>query len=353
MDISEFVTFSKFVRLTIEDINDEIPQKTREITFKDVVYCCLYMNGSSCSYSLANINMCMNDIIDVSDTALKKRRNVFDYIYFKQITDTLLDFIYQDDTPRIVGVDGTYAPLSIELQEDGFKPSPKNTYCSCLISSLYDIERKMVINYNLFKEHNERAALMEQINYLKPNDILIMDRGYFSKKLLFDLNSKGIKVLFRMKTNSLLVTEMLDKGQTSMITTIIYDKEKIKFRIMTYKIDDKDYFLGTTIMNKTISYFKDLYWKRWRIETNFRESKYLLSLNNIQSKSINKVQQDIYSHNILFIICSYFKNQLEKLLPENKFINTTNLLYVIVSNLLYFMLYKKLTPSIKKTLIKH
>ena len=137
-----------------------------------------------------------------------------------------------------------------------------------------------------------------------------------------------------------------------MITTITYDNKKIKFRIITYKINDNDYFLGTTIMNKTISYFKNIYWKRWRTEINFRESKYLLSLNNIQSKNINKVNQDIYSHNILSIIYSYFRNQLEKTLPIGKFINTKNLLFLIMSNLLYLIFYKKMTSLIKKNLIK-
>ena len=86
-----------------------------------------------------------------------------------------------------------------------------------------------------------------------------------------------------------MVKELIKKGQTSMITNVIYDNKKIKFRIITYKIGNKKYYLGTTIMNHKIEYFKNIYWKRWTLETNFRESKYLLSLDNILSKNENKI----------------------------------------------------------------
>ena len=67
------------------------------------------MKNNSCSYSLVNINICMNDIINVSDTALKNKRNMTGYIHFKKVSDTLLDFffIYQHN-PRIIGLDVTY-----------------------------------------------------------------------------------------------------------------------------------------------------------------------------------------------------------------------------------------------------
>jgi hypothetical protein len=92
-----------------------------------------------------------------------------------------------------------------------------------------------------------------------------------------------------MQSNVILIKELIKKGQTSMISKINYQNKIIRFRIITYEINNKKYFLGTTIMNKTVAYFKDIYWKRWSVEINFRESKYLLSLNNILSKNINNV----------------------------------------------------------------
>ena len=351
MNIENIIVFCRFIRMIIDETNNEFNNKI--ISFKDILYCCLYMNGTSCSYSLANIHMCMNDIIDVSDNSLKKKRNKICYTHFKQISDSLIKFIYEDDNERrIIGVDGTYIPISINFKEDGFRVSKKDTYCIGLISSLFDINKKLVINYNLCSDSNERNGLMNQIEYLRKGDILVMDRGYYSKKLLIFLNKLEIDVILRMKDNLLIVKKMIKKGQTSMITKINYNNETIRFRIVTYKINNKDYYLGTTIMNKTVTYFKNIYWKRWSIEINFRESKYFLSLGQLLSKNINKIQQDIYSHNILFIIHSYLKNHMQQEIPTNKFINSKNLMYLITTDIMYTIMYKKMTPKIKKNLIK-
>ena len=228
MDFEKIITFCKFFKTTIDEVNNKFNNKI--ISFIDILYCCLYMNGTSCSYSLANIIMCANDIIDVSDSSLKKKRSTISYSNFKQISDSLINFIYEDDNDK-----------------------------------------------------------------------------------------REIDVIIRLRNNGLLVKNMIKKGQTSMITKINHKNEIIRFRIITYKINNNDYFLGTTIMNKTVAYFKNIYWKRWTVETNFRESKYFLSMDRLLSKNINKLQQDIYSHNSLFIIYSYFKNIMQADTPTNKF----------------------------------
>ena len=336
MNFVKIIDFLKFFRSSVESI--QITGRNKIITFKDIFYCCLYMNGNSSSYSLTNINMFINDIFDVTDTALKKKRNNVNFVHLKQISDSLIDFIYENDNePRIIGVDETYVPLSIDLKDEGFKTSKRKTYCIGLISSLFDINKKLLINFNLCTKIDERQGLIDQANYLKENYVLIMDRGYFSYNLLTFLNNINVKVIFRMKKNSYLVEELIRKGQTSMITKINHKGNIIKFRILSYEIDDKIYFLGTTIMNKTVAYFKNIYWKRWRIEINFRESKYLLSLNKILSKNTNNIQQDIYSHNILFILHSYIKNEMQKNIPKDKFINSKNLMYLITSNIYIYV----------------
>jgi hypothetical protein len=290
--------------------------------------------------------MCMNNIIDVSKVSLIKKRDSINFVYFKKICNEILNFIYKDhDKQRIIGVDGTYIPLSIELKKYGFTTSNKNTYCIGLVSSLFDLNDEVLINYRLCKNHNEREGLLKQIKYLRSGDTLIMDRGYYSKNLLFLLNKMKIKVIFRMTINNLMIKKIIEKGQTSMNIIIVYNNESIKFRIITYQINGKNYFLGTTIMNHKVNYFKNLYWKRWKVEINFRESKYVLSLNNISSKNENKVRQDIYIHNILFLLNSFVKNHIQKGLSNDKFINSKDSFHLIVNNILYLILYKKMTVS--------
>jgi hypothetical protein len=74
--------------------------------------------------------------------------------------------------------------------------SVRKTYCTGLISSLFDIDNKMLINYKLYKKHDERSALMKQINYLRKGDIVIMDRGYYGKNFYFFSMKKKSKLFF-------------------------------------------------------------------------------------------------------------------------------------------------------------
>jgi hypothetical protein len=96
--IDELTDFCKLFRSTVSKVASKIPNRTKVITFRDILYCCIYMNGNPCSYSMANINMFLKDIFDVTDSSLIKKRNSIHFSYFKQISDTLGDIFYKNDT---------------------------------------------------------------------------------------------------------------------------------------------------------------------------------------------------------------------------------------------------------------
>ena len=86
-----------------------------------------------------------------------------------------------------------------------------DSICIGLISSLFDVNKNISINYRLCK--NERSGLIDQIKYLYEGDILLLDRGYYSKHLLSLLNKNKIDVIFRMKKNNILVKELIEKDK--------------------------------------------------------------------------------------------------------------------------------------------
>jgi hypothetical protein len=77
----------------------------------------------------------------------------------------------------------------------------------------------------------------------------------------YQLNELHINVIFQLKNNIKQISMM--KKKNDIVTFIEYSKIKIKFRIIRYTINKKVYYLGTTIYNQNIEYFKNLYWKRW------------------------------------------------------------------------------------------
>ena len=55
----------------------------------------------------------------------------------------------------------------------GFRLSENGEYCTGLLSSIYDIERKIPFNYELSNGHEgERVVLIRQLKYLREGDTL-------------------------------------------------------------------------------------------------------------------------------------------------------------------------------------
>jgi Transposase DDE domain len=337
--------FKKLIIKSINKINKNLGARIdKKFHFKDIVYYSSILNGNGYSYDYVNSLLKIHNIANVSKNTLVKNKNKIYYEHFNDLNNYLLNFIYKDNSPRLIAVDGTYIILLKNLYNDGFKPSKNENYCIALLSTLFDIDKEIPINYGLFKNLNERKGLIKQLSYFKKNDILIMDRGYYSEELLYILNKNNIKVIFRLRTG-LALTNNLKKNLNEYTVDINNNNQIIKFRIVRYLVDDKEYYLGTTIYDKNISYFKNIYWKRWKIEIHFRHSKYDLSMINLKSRNENTVRQDILIHNFIFIISSYFKFYLEMDIDKNYKINTANHLKIIINEVLYLLLYTNSTKA--------
>jgi Transposase DDE domain len=339
MNLDVIKKFKMCLYTSIEKINNSIGTRSdSQIFFRDILYYSSLIIGNNQSYNIINTQLKINNILNVSKNALVKQKNNLEYNHIDTLNNDLLNYIYESNNPRIIAVDGTYITLLKKFEKYGFTTSKNDDYCIALLSTIFDISMEMPINYFLLKNKNERAGLINQLEYLKKNDIVIMDRGYFSYDLLYTLTQKKIRVIFRLRHNMIILNELHTRNEH--IVNIDYDDDTIiPLRVVKYTIDGNLYYLGTTIYNRSINYLKNLYWKRWKIETHFRYSKYNLSLKQLDSKSENTLRQDICLHNFIFIISSYFQYLLQFNIRDDYKINTTNHLYVVINNLLYILLY--------------
>lgn len=92
-------------------------------------------------------------------TTFIRRKNKINHKYFEQLNNYLLNYIYINNDRKIIAVDGTYISLLRSLSNEGLKISTRDNYCVALISTLFDVEKEIPINYSLFKNNNERDAL--------------------------------------------------------------------------------------------------------------------------------------------------------------------------------------------------
>ena len=127
--------FKKCLMTSINNINKEIKKRSRNISFKDVIYYFCILIGNNQSYDDVNANLKINNILNVSKTALIKYKKNIDCDFFIEINNCLLKHIYCDDNKRLLAVDGTIIVLEKSLKKYGFKMSRNGNYCITLIST--------------------------------------------------------------------------------------------------------------------------------------------------------------------------------------------------------------------------
>jgi hypothetical protein len=124
------------------------------------------------------------------------------------------------------------------------------------------------------------------------------------------------------------------------------NKVKIKVRYIKYKIKNEMYYLCTSVLDNklSVSFFKELYWKRWTVEENFKSAKYSMSLLFPKKRTHNGILSNIYLHNLVFTLNSYVINELQNFVPNGYKINNKCASYLIIKKILTILLFPKGLP---------
>lgn len=325
---------------------------SKQLTFNDIVYTSCLLNHKS-SYSISNSYLKINNNKKVSVQAINKRRKNMDFTLVDDVNNNLLDNIYTSHgnsklyKGRMIAVDASQINLDKNLRKDGFVLSRSGNYCIGKLSSLYDIDKGIPINYSLSKSFNERQILMEQLKYVNENDTLIMDGGYYSKDLVNTLINRNINFIFRLRCSSILIKNN-DLNVTFDIVSTNDDTKYATCKII--KFEKKDYdkietiHLLTNLIKHKSTTLTNKYWTRWSVETDFRKLKYDILYEKIRSKSEHQVMIDIKIANFIGIVSAQLEN-FGKIKDGYK-INTKNTLELLHTQLLHLFIYKKKTKEI-------
>lgn len=351
ININNLTYMKNKINILINKLDKEYIKRESKITIKNIFYGLIYKSLNNNSYDDVT-NMINNKNIEngiynkiFTSEAFIIKKNKIDSKYFLDLNDSLINSIYNNDTEeRLLAVDGSTLDLSKKFSRYNFPFASQNkTYCKGYLSCLIDINNKIPINYNLSIKNNERESFIEQFKYLKKNDIIILDRGYYSEELLVYLENINVKYIFRVKKSLNIIKNIFDKDE------YIYEENGIKRRLIKYIIDKQEYYLITNLFNKTIDDLKNKYWSRWDVEINFKKAKFNLSLETINCKLLNSLQQDIYVNQLIFILYYYInlKTNIE-LKSENKCkINDKSGIKNFIENTCYILINKNITKKQK------
>jgi len=464
--------FNNDIKLLTNNLNNELDKynksltlRKRKIDFKMFYYFLIQYNfNSSSSYDTTNVSIFNNnESNDSSYQAFVKKRNNIGINIFNDINNKLINSLYKhiDDDKnydykfknnntnyRLVACDGSQLNFLYSLNEN-LKPNKHNTYTYANLSCLFDVELKIPINY-MMSNDDERTLLIKQITSLNNNDILIADRGYYSKHLIEKLNENKINYVLRIsKHNKFYIDNInlinkssegsidikldklnlklywyktnknIDKDIDNLLKFIEKNKNKIdentkqvkldyleyeklhkenkeKFKIInniksdteknknTIKLLNKElkknreeknklklkidksnneiellkkelkklqnekneieianksvYYILTNLQTLDINKIKEIYKKRWGVETHFKQAKELSKLNSMNNKNYEFIKQNIAITQFIFLTSGYIQYILNKKISKNKMLNTTTLITSIKNKLIFYLL---------------
>lgn len=313
---------------------------------------------------------------------------------FKHLSSRLIDEFYTDNDDsiklwhgfRLLAVDGSRITLpntkELETHFGEVRNQTDATITQGRISVLYDVLNGFVVDGNLTPlAKSEKDLALGHLDYSAKGDLILYDRGYPSFSIMYEHKKREVDFLFRVQSNfNNQVKAFISSAKQVQIENIYPGKDT--------KFSDKEYSKNSSILvryNKVVLpdgtievlissllddvkypnlLFKDLYFKRWRIETFYDELKNKLKVGNSSGYSVQSIYQDFYSTLLVSNIQSLLVTQINDELEEKG--HHTKYLYKVNANISYGILkdriielffsnneMSKITNEIKELLKKH
>jgi hypothetical protein len=151
-----------------------------------------------------------------------------------------------------------------ELIEAGYDTPGKDAYYpQGLLSCLYRAGCALPYAWNFTSQSDERKSCIDLLKNLPPEDVLILDRGYYSFELLTECKSHGIIPLFRLASH--IFKKKRENSRSNDFAITVYPTGEIKkkakdndlnldldptsLRIVNYKVKETEMTLATLLLD--------------------------------------------------------------------------------------------------------
>lgn len=298
-----------------------------------------------------------------TQSAFIQCRNKIKPEVFKHLSSHIISEYYSDNDLsiklwngfRLLAVDGSRInlPNTKELEKIyGVSKNHTETYVvQARTSILYDVLNKFVIDSVLSPlSIGELPLAKNHLKHAKKNDLIIYDRGYPAFDLIHKHVSLKIDFLIRtreghsnvikafaLSDKSSEITEIQPCQRKTIIHKLFNKKTKIKVRLVAVYLENgTKEILITSLLDETMyetEIFKELYYKRWGVETYYDELKNKLKVEHFSGYSNNTIQQDFNAAIFISNIQSLIVNELEEEIQEKT--KNRKLRYKVNTNLSY------------------
>jgi hypothetical protein len=282
-----------------------------KLKFEDLIFFMLNLNKKSLQIEIDNFmkNIKGENTLFTKQAFSEARQKVSPNAFI-MLKDSVLSRMYKKGNfntfrgYRLSAIDGS----TIELQNTeklrnafGFAENQSARVARARVSCLYDIENKLVLDAQIghyAKSEREHAVIhIKKLKELgKKKDLILFDRGYPSKDLIYLLNEEGID--FLMRTSSQFMNEVNEINSDDETVEVVIKKKVIKLRVVKVRLKSgMEEILVSSLMEDSFKKedLVNLYFKRWGIEVKYDEIKNVLQMENFTGATSIAVEQDFHA----------------------------------------------------------
>jgi hypothetical protein len=265
---------------------------------------------------------------------------------------------------RLLAVDGSTVllPNHKSVEEEfgivGFGPYADSPRSIAKLSMLYDVLNFTTLDVQLGRyDTGEKELALKHLQEINPGkDLLLMDRGYPSLALMFELQAQGIDYCMRMQEGWWLeVRSMIKNGETDKVVTFKLPRkeralltkynttdQEIRCRLVILELSNgvREVLCTSVIDSEKLPYdcFQALYHLRWNIEEGYKLYKSRVQLEAFSGKTARAVKQDIFAKAFMMttmaVLAFPIEEKLKKEFQQNdrqhpQKINRTNALAMV------------------------
>jgi len=370
--------------------------RKRKQSFSSTVLFLLNLSTKSLSLEIENFVGLFKIYLDIktfTKSAFVQYRKKIKPDIFRDLSKVIVDEFYTDNESgvklwngfRLLAVDGSRLtlPNTEELKQiyGQIRNQEHIDVFQARVSVLYDLINNYIIDGLLSPiAIGEGQLALEHLLHVKENDIVIYDRGYPSFNLIYEHLKQGSDFLMRAKISFSNVTrEFIKSGKSTEIVSIYpgqrnkklivkeYDKKaSVKVRLVRVNLPCGEVELLITSLLDITKYntniFKELYFKRWGVESFYDELKNKLKVEYFSGYSNQSIMQDFYAalfvSNVQTLIVSELTDEINEQTKgaRYKYKVNSNLSYGFLKNRIVTLFFSEneMNETIKelKTLFK-
>jgi len=323
-------------------INIQSFTRKRKMPFEDLVFFMLNSAKKSIQIELTNFMGLFTTHKNITKSAYCQQRMNLKYEAFIELNAEFVNGFYDKadykkwNGFRLMCMDGSalMLPSSDKIKEEFGVNSEKNNVPMAKVTTLYDLLNELMLDSLIMPNNSAEIDMaVEHLEKLKQGDLLILDRGFGARWLFYILLNKKIDFVIRIQRGfGKDVNSFWDSEETSKIITVeelpkkskkrLGKIEPFKFRLVKVLLDNGETeVLATSLLDEKkypTEIFKELYYQRWGIETNYNHLKNHIEIGNFTGYTPQVIKQDFYANVLISNIQSLIIKDAQQKLDEQK-----------------------------------